>query len=279
MSDSLPARRDDAYARLNEATIFAEAFNQLIAPEDTGAFFLNVAHHFLNFRTALVLSLGSPAVTLARRGIDSAEEQAMAGSMTAEHIEEMRHKVRLKVLPAPAGVENSIRIAVPFVYGGDLVAFAVLQYDRPTLGDDDSDILRVLGRAAGSALGRIIQAQKIEAERDYAEAIFHSMVSPIINVDTRGVIVKANEAALQTLGADIIGRPYGESFGFMSFDPVGECLRSGIAQHRVDAASRNGVLWGLTVSPLTVARKTIGVIAGFRDLSSLDSLRKQETAA
>lgn len=267
MTDAPSTHGDDAYARLNEATIFADAFNQLLTPEDSGGFFLNVAHHFINYTSGVVIPIDNPSVSLARRGVGFSDERTLSDAMTAEKIDEMRRKLRIMVLPGPSG-GKSVRVAVPFVFGGDLLACAVLLYDCPPLKEDDADILRVLGRAVGSALGRIYQAQKIEAERDYAEAIFHSIVSPIINVDTRGVIVNANEAARLALGENVIGRSYAPCFNFASYDPISDCLRTGLAQQHVDAPSRDGVMWGLTVSPLMVSRKLAGAIAGFRDITS-----------
>lgn len=265
--DATETETSSAYARLIEATLFAEAFNELLRPEETASFFLNIAHHFFSYRAGVVYPTGISRVPLAGRALDPQIEREITKRLTEEWMEKFSRELR----PAEVGnplEDGSTFLAVPLVFGADLLAYAVLVFAPGSSNLRDRDIVRVLGRAAGSALGRIYQSRQIEEERDYARAIFFSIVSAIINIDSHGIIFEANGSAQKILGSTIVGQHYRDLFGFTSIDPIRECLEKGIARQHVDVPAKTGIIWGLTASPLIIGERMAGAIVGFRNLSA-----------
>lgn len=246
--------------------LFAEAFNELLQPEETASFFLNIVHHFFSYESGVVYPTGIGRPPLATRAVDHQTERQIARLLTQEWLENFRRDLRPTEIVTQG--EKS-HIAVPLVFGSDMPAYAILVCSAGMWKGPEKDIIRVLGRAAGAALGRIYQARRIEEERDYAKAIFFSIVSAIINVDAHGVIYESNAAAQDLLSGDgtILGKHYRDLFGFTSTDPIRECLEKGIARQHIDAPGRDGILWGLTASPLKIGARASGAIVGFRDLS------------
>lgn len=257
-----------AYDRLLEATLFAEAFNELLQPEETASFFLNIVHHFFPYRAGVVYPLGMARMPLAERSLNFEVEKEISRHLTEEWLQQFRHELRPIEIPKAKGdFDETTYVAVPLVFGGDLLAYAILVCQTATWSGEEKDIVRVLGRAAGAALGRIYQARRIEEERDYAKAIFSSVVSAFINVDLNGKIYEANAAARGLLGENIVGHYYKDLFKFSGIDPIGACLQNRLPQQHVDARSNAGTIWGITVSPLIIAERMSGVIAGFRDIT------------
>jgi len=207
---------------------------------------------------------------LAERSLGHEVEREISRQLTEEWLQKFKHELRPIDIPKAKGDDDKITyVAVPLVFGIDLLAYAILVCEISSWSKEKKDIVRVLGRAAGAALGRINQARRIEEERDYAKAIFSSVVSAFINVDMNGKICEANAAARTLLGESVIGHFYKDLFKFSDVDPIGACLHNRIPQQHVDARSESAKTWGITVSPLIVgeSERMSGVIAGFRDIT------------
>lgn len=276
------------YAVLVEAARHLEAFDDLLERRDIAELFLNLAHHYLAYEPAMVCSI-TPPETIASRGLSATTMESIGGRITADWLDFLGRERRAVLLEPDENDKISAPLyLVPFLFGWDLVGFAALVTPRPPSSGQE-EIIRLLARAAGSAWGRVREAAVIRLERDRAEGLFESIVSPLVLIDRTGNVVRANAGARAVIGGSALAdRHYQEFFGFTQRDPIAEVLAGSEAIHRIDVPGRDGRIWGITVSPYVFAGGGTGasdarigdaVVVGFRDLTGFRRVEEKLASA